>query len=76
MRRILDHGGRVAIVSIAESDSIPTSAYLAVRRLFPTLLDCRPLPVTSLLDAHGFAVLDTREHSLYGLPVTVAIAKL
>lgn len=76
MRRVLDRSGRVAIASIAESDAVATRAYRTLRRLFPTQLDCRPLPVASLLDSHGFDVLEARDHSLYGLPVTVAIARL
>ncbi len=76
IRRILVHGGRLAVVSLAESDALPTRAYRTLRKLFPTQMDCRPLPIPELLDSHGFDLVETSTQSLYGLPVTVAIARL
>ncbi|MFB6114074.1 MAG: class I SAM-dependent methyltransferase [Halodesulfurarchaeum sp.] len=76
IRRIVDPHGRVTIVSLADSDSLPTTAYRTLRKLFRTQLDCRPLPVTALLETHDFDIEVEQEHALYGLPVTVAIAGL
>jgi demethylmenaquinone methyltransferase/2-methoxy-6-polyprenyl-1,4-benzoquinol methylase len=74
IRRVLGHDGRVAIVSLAASAALPTRAYRLLRKLFPAQLDCRPLPLPSVLETHGFAIEAVQEHSLYGLPVAVAIA--
>lgn len=76
VRRVLVHDGTVAIVSLADSATLPTAAYRGLRKLFPAQLDCRPLPVASVLDTHGFEIEAVQEHSLYGLPVAVAIATL
>lgn len=74
MRRVLVPDGRVAIVSLAQSGSIPTRAYRTLRRIFPTQMDCRPIPLVDLLETGGFEVDWRTEYSLFGLPVTIATA--
>lgn len=74
--RVLDHEGRFVLVSIAESGGIPTRLYRGLHRLFPTMLDCRPIPAVALLEDAGFGVERTRVDSLYGLPVRIALATL
>ena len=74
IRRVLTADGRVAIVSLAATESLSTVAYRSIRRLFPTQMDCRPIPLLAILDSGGFDVTWAAEYSLYGLPVTIAIA--
>lgn len=71
--RVLGPDGRFAVVSLADSTAPLTRLYRGLRRVFPTQMDCRPIPVTSLLEAAGFAIERTRRVYLYGLPVTVAL---
>ena len=73
--RVLTPQGRLASVSIARSDSLPTTAYRWLRDVFPHQLDCRPIPAVDLLERGGFSVDWTHEYSLYGLPVTIALAR-
>lgn len=72
--RVIDHDGRFVLVSIAESGGIPTRLYRGLHRLFPTMLDCRPIPAVALLEDAGFVVERTRVDSLYGLPVRIVLA--
>lgn len=74
--RVLEHDGRFVLVSLAESGGIPTRLYRGLHRLFPTLLDCRPIPAVALLEDAGFGVERTRVDSLYGLPIRIVLATL
>lgn len=71
--RVLGPEGRLAVVSLADSDAPLTRLYRSLRRVFPTQMDCRPISVTSYLRGAGFAIERTRMVSLYGLPVTIAL---
>lgn len=72
--RILRPGGRLATVTIAESDAIATRSYEGLHRLFPRRIDCRPIPVRTILEHAGFRIERSADRSLYGLPVTIAVA--
>jgi len=74
MDRVLGPDGRVAVVTLAESDAVMTRLYRWLRGVFPTQLDCRPIPVATFLEVGGFDVAWARDRSLYGLPVTVVLA--
>ena len=76
-RRVLKHGGRITIVSMAkhEESSVMTQAYLWFRQRFPNYADCRPIWVQQNLETAGFQVLDRSDFSMFGLPGAVLLAK-
>jgi ubiquinone/menaquinone biosynthesis C-methylase UbiE len=75
-RRALRPGGRLAVVSLqlTQPPATMTRLYLAARRHLPTVLDCRPIPVTDLLAATGWHLQALQPLSLSGLPATAAVA--
>lgn len=75
LARVLQPGGRVAVVSLADSEALTTTLYRSLRGLFPTQLDCRPIPAGQLLGRGGFDVTGIRQYSLYGLPVSIVLAR-
>ncbi len=82
-RRILRPGGRLVVVALdleARPDrearpGLVERAYGAVQRLFPTILDCRPMDVAGTLADAGFDVETTGSHRMAGLPVSVTRAR-
>lgn len=77
-QRALKPDGRLVLVSMEAQTkpSLITRAYLAARRIFPAFLDCRPIPVRSLLESAGFSIRETRKFSMYGFPIIVIEAGL
>ncbi len=75
LARVLRPGGQVAIVSLADTEAAGTTLYRSLRDLFPTQLDCRPIPASRLLDSGGYDVTETTQYSLYGLPVSLVFAR-
>ena len=75
LSRVLRSGGRVAIVSLADTDAVTTTLYRSLRGLFPTQLDCRPIPTSRLLERGGFEITETTQYSLWGLPVSIVLAR-
>ena len=43
---------------------------------FPTLADCRPIPVSRLLSENGFQVEEIEFAKMWGIPVVLAAAKV
>ena len=75
-RRVLRTGGRMVVVSLATADRPSPTArlYLWLHMRFPQLVDCRPIPVESLLEQAGLRITRAITSPLFGLPVTVAAA--
>lgn len=75
-RRVLRAGGRVAIVCLAigREPSLASSAYAWLHRQLPHLLDCRPIPIRSVLERNGFVPSRAEAMRLWGLRVAVVLA--
>lgn len=76
-RRTLRPGGRLGVVSLHATPrpGVMARAYGWAHRRFPRAIDCRPIPAGELLARAGFTLLSLREHSLWGLPVAVCLAR-
>lgn len=74
--RVLQVGGRICVVSLSKmgGPSRMRRLYEWGHRVFPRILDCRPIYVERALREAGFAVSDATIGSVAGLPVEVVLA--
>ncbi len=77
-RRVLGTTGRLVVVSLTTTDpaAIMERAYLAAHRLMPRLADCRPIPLTTLINDAGFHITERRRGDIVGIPVEAAAASV
>lgn len=77
-RRVLKPDGRLVVVSISKDQplSIIGQLYESFHDRFPTIADCRPIPVRWLLEEYGFEVMRSEEKKMWGLPVSLIEATL
>jgi demethylmenaquinone methyltransferase/2-methoxy-6-polyprenyl-1,4-benzoquinol methylase len=75
-RRVLKPGGRLVLVSLSKDQPLPWMGrmYESLHTRYPRLLDCRPIPVRSLISDAGYKIVQTQESSMWGLPVSVLLA--
>ncbi|HWP62184.1 MAG TPA: methyltransferase domain-containing protein [Candidatus Binatia bacterium] len=75
-RRVLRSGGRIVVTSLAvqEPERLMVRLYRRAHERFPSLFDCRPIPVEGVLREAGFEVRDVAVGSLWGLPVATVLA--
>jgi ubiquinone/menaquinone biosynthesis C-methylase UbiE len=76
-RRVLRPQGRLGIVALElhEHPGLLTRIYLWFHRRFPRFVDCRPIPVTRLVEEAGYGDVRVQRRSLWGLPVAVLVAR-
>ncbi len=75
-QRVLKPGGRLVVVSLSKDQPLPWigKMYESLHTRYPRLLDCRPIPVRSLISDAGYEVMQTQESSMWGLPVSILLA--
>lgn len=74
--RALDVNGRLCVVALAASErSVGGSIYTQLRRLAPSLLDCRPIPTVELLEAASFTPYRRLAITHWGLPIEAILAR-
>jgi len=73
---VLRIGGRICVVSLSKmgGPSRMRRLYGWGHRVFPGILDCRPIYVERALREAGFAINDATIGSVAGLPVEVVLA--
>jgi demethylmenaquinone methyltransferase/2-methoxy-6-polyprenyl-1,4-benzoquinol methylase len=76
-RRVLKPAGRIVIISLSKDQPLPWAArlYESLHNRYPKLLDCRPIPVQSLVSEAGFHIKGVQEAYMWGLPVVILLAK-
>ena len=79
-RRVLKPGGRIGVVSMAtvapgEKESLLEKTYVWMHTHFPHIVDCRPVPLETLLTDAGFRLIAAERLSLFTMPVAVAVAR-
>jgi ubiquinone/menaquinone biosynthesis C-methylase UbiE len=75
--RVLRHGGRVGVVSMAltEESNLMMRLYEWSHRTFPKWVDCRPIPVVDMLQQNRFLIAGQTSLSMWGLPVAIVVGK-
>jgi demethylmenaquinone methyltransferase/2-methoxy-6-polyprenyl-1,4-benzoquinol methylase len=73
--RVMRRSGRLVVSSLwrAEPPSLATRAYEFGHRMFPTILDCRPIDLEGMLRNAGFGVRRSAAFSLSGIPVRIVV---
>jgi SAM-dependent methyltransferase len=70
-------GGRQVLAECAwrsENPNLAVRAYELGHRLFPAVLDCRPIDLEGALREAGFGIQRSVTHSLSGIPVRIVVA--
>ena len=73
--RVLKPDGRLSVVSLAKRDTLACRVYEWGHDRWPTLLDCRPIELSKILEAVGFHVQDAMVQTMWGLPVEIVLGK-
>ncbi len=75
-RRVLKPGGRLVIVSLSKDRPLPLMGrlYESFHNRFPTIADCRPIPVLKLISEAGFSVHSSFDRMMWGMPVGIVLA--
>jgi len=76
-RETLKPTGRLGVVALAKEprgDALPARLYELAHRTLPRWVDCRPIFVGPLLQEHGFCIVASTRHTMWGLPVDVVLA--
>jgi len=76
-RETLKSSGRLCVVALAKEprgDALPARLYELAHRMLPRWVDCRPIFVGPLLQAHGFCIAVPSRYAMWGLPVDVVLA--
>ncbi len=77
VRRVLRPDGRLVVVALDEQEDRGPVArlYGVAHRLFPEIVDCRPIPVAATIAAAGFDIEFDQLHRVAGIPVAVVRAR-
>ena len=77
-RRVLKPEGRLVVVSLSKDQPLGAIGrlYEAFHDRFPTIADCRPIPVRHILDQNGFIVSRNETKKMWGLAVSLTVSTL
>ncbi|MFC2095824.1 class I SAM-dependent methyltransferase [Candidatus Bipolaricaulota bacterium] len=76
-RRVLKPSGRMVVVSMEKkaNANAMVKLYEWAHRTFPKVVDCRPIHADRALAEAGFRVTQQTEMRMWGLPVSIVLAK-
>lgn len=76
-QRVLMRQGRVCVVALSKDKGLGPigQLYEWLHNKFPTYLDCRPIPIESILNREGFRVIEAEQRTMWGLPVGIVLAE-
>lgn len=75
--RVLRENGKFVVVALHKGEHFSPAGtiYETLHEWFPRRLDCRPIPVGSLLQQAGWLVERQEIKSMWGLPVSLTLAR-
>jgi len=74
-QRALKSTGRLGIVALEKENSLAVRIYEWFHAQFPTLVDCRPIYSADSLEETGFKIQEKKILRMWGLPVSILLAK-
>lgn len=76
-RRVLKDDGRLCVVALSkkDKDTFMVRLYEWVHRMFPRYVDCCPIYVRQSLEGSGFRAAETTDVSMWGLPLSIVLAR-
>ncbi|MFX1564040.1 MAG: 2-heptaprenyl-1,4-naphthoquinone methyltransferase, partial [Promethearchaeota archaeon] len=76
-KRVLRKDGRICVVAMSKKgkSSMMTQLYEWFHRLFPSLVDCRPIYVAKSLTQVGFKIMESIDLFLWGLRGEAVLAR-
>ena len=80
VKRVLEPGGRVGVVSMATVQpghhvSALEKAYVWMHRHFPHLVDCQPIDLKGFVSGAGFEVAKVVEMEIWTMPVLAVVGR-
>jgi len=75
-RRVLKPGGRLVLVCLSKDQPLPWIGrlYERLHTRYPKWVDCRPIPVQSIVSEAIFRISLAQEATMWGLPVSILLA--
>lgn len=74
-RRVLRPTGRLGVTSMSSHERTTMARiYEGLRKYFPALLDCRPIPVDTVLELRHFDIRQMEWSTMAMIPVAIAVA--
>lgn len=73
--RVLKREGRLGVVSLAKRDMLACRLYEWGHEHWPVMLDCHPIELLKSLEAGGFRIQAAKLHTMWGLPVEIALGR-
>ena len=73
--RVLKNKSKLGIVTLSKQDCRAVHIYEYFHQRMPKLVDCRPIYAKESFEKTGFQIIDDKEVKMWGLPVSIFIAK-
>ncbi|MBT3712739.1 MAG: methyltransferase domain-containing protein [Anaerolineae bacterium] len=73
--RVLKSSGRLGVVALKKEDCRAIQVYEWFHKKMPTLVDCRPIYAKESLKDAGFQIIKNRKMTMWGLPLSIILAK-
>ena len=75
-RRVLQPTGRLGVTAMSNHDRTAMARiYEWLRRYFPAYMDCRPIPVDTVVQNRHFHVVERERSSMAMIPVSIIVAR-
>ena len=75
-QRVLRNGANLCVVGLSKGrkSNLMLAAYEWMHAKYPSLVDCRPIPLHDIIDEAGFCITRFEMSSMWGLPVELVLA--
>ena len=76
-QRVLHNGASLCVVGLSKGSksSLMLAAYEWMHEKYPSLVDCRPIPLHDIIEDAGFCITRFEMSSMWGLPVEIVLAQ-
>ncbi len=73
--RVLKPDGRLGVVALKKEDCRAIHIYEWFHKKMPTFVDCRPIHAKESIEDAGFQITQNRKMIMWGLPVSILLAR-